>query len=83
MSPQHRSRQPYKKGSTASVRARHNRHRAQVETLVVATPVEDIKKPDRYLLSQHPFYRKFRDSLKAGEPNFVYYLGALKLYGSE
>lgn len=35
------------------------------------------------LPSQHPWTRKFRDSLNAGKPNWLYYMGAVKVFGSE
>ncbi|KAG5807726.1 hypothetical protein H9Q71_007708 [Fusarium xylarioides] len=37
----------------------------------------------KYLPSQHPWARKFRDTLNQGQPNFIFYLGALQLFGSE
>ncbi|KAJ4194819.1 hypothetical protein NW755_002237 [Fusarium falciforme] len=50
---------------------------------MVDTPTEDKNLPNGYKLSQHPFYRQFRESLKEGEPQYCYYIGALKNYGSK
>ncbi|KAM5374688.1 hypothetical protein ACJZ2D_006466 [Fusarium nematophilum] len=59
-------------------------NRVQKKLPVAATAkTGDEKLPDRYKLSQHPFYRKFRGSLLAMEPSFGYYLSAIKNYGGE
>ncbi|KAF4468336.1 hypothetical protein FALBO_4789 [Fusarium albosuccineum] len=38
---------------------------------------------DRYKKSQHPWVRKFRDSIKNGQPQWLFYLGSLHVYGRE
>ncbi|RFN47756.1 hypothetical protein FIE12Z_7952 [Fusarium flagelliforme] len=43
----------------------------------------DKKMVNNRLPSQHPWTRKFRDSLNAGNPNWLYYLEAVKVFGSE
>ncbi|RGP65533.1 hypothetical protein FSPOR_7161 [Fusarium sporotrichioides] len=61
--------QPKKPAAKKVVRKPAKSQQAQAEEKMV----------DDRLPSQHPWTRKFRDSLKAGKPKMIYYLGAVRI----